>query len=482
MQKRTWTDAQRALENEFERVERKEKENSAKDGRKEKKVKLAIEKSTVIQVIRDVLSLPENVETPGTKQEHLLLEQIVCLMNFHNRKWMREIQVAFSYMQMIGDDIPGEAEIKLRVTLSELDEAKERGRIVDLRNYFCKLLRMCIPGEEQVLHDELEDFLNKYSVADARVEVLESAAYNVATSFQSAFYECKRSIRPRPVRVDCLSDESHRHRYPNLLDQYIKISTQISGRDSFRIGLAAEDSLFTRLYLNASLNRFLLEQWAYEWRARKALPVQVELVKSLESSGCQIISTLGRHINDGVVCYPEVVKEVLAETLQSAGGAERVLTSNVLERIGEQVCACQASALLPEFRNEHGTNEFMLKYPPLSCCLWWIVLTWCYLHKSTLPNDDARVHSSLTRPISKRSKIVVGGQQMSSLRRLFSTLFYSYQFVSPSVKRLHYHADHVAGVKKVVNDFVGMELKTASLHQLRSGVEKLIAGVVPAVR
>lgn len=63
---------------------------------------------------------------------------------------------------------------------------------------------------------------------------------------------------------------------------------------------------------------------------------------------------------------------------------------------------------------------------------------------------------------------------MSSLRRMFSTLFYSGQWRSTSVARLQSHSEHIAGIKKAVRDFVAVELKPASLAQLRSGMDKLL--------
>ena len=477
MNQRTWTDAQRALGNEFERVAFKEKADSLEEGREEKEVKLALESSTVVQAIRDLLSLPPNAEIPGTPEERALLEQILCLMNFRNRKWMREIQVALPYAEMVGNDIPKEAALKLRVTLDDAEDAKERSRSIELRNYFNSLVLMCVPKEERERHHDLLSTISKEKDDEdgVQVAVLDSGAYSVACLFQQEFYQRERLARPEPVSAESLSDDALRQRYLRTMTAYLQKSQNIPGRLCFSGTYKNNDSLFARLYVNAAFNRFLLEQWAYERRAREAFNLHVGIAAALEASAPKgLISLLRKHQNYGVIYYPGVVREVLAAELERAGGADEVLTANVLERIKSQALAGQASALSPEFEGEHSTNEWMLRAPELSYCIWWIVLTWCYLHESTLPDDDARIHSSSTKPITKRSKNVVGGQRMSSLRRMFSTLFYSGQWQSASVVRLQCHSEHIAGVKKAVRDFVAMELKPASLARLKSSVDEVL--------
>lgn len=477
MNQRTLADAQRALGEEFERVTYKEKAASLAEGREEKKVKLALEPSTVIQAIRDILSLAPDEEVPGTPEERLLLEQILCLMNFRNRKWMSEIQVALPHAEMVGNDIPKEAALKLRVTLDDAEDAKERSRSIELRNYFNGLVLMCVPREESERnHDLLSTISMEKDHADGvQVAVLESGAYSIACLFQQAFYQSERQARPEPVAAESLSDDALRQRYLRTMAAYLQISRNIPGRQCFSEKSKNTDSLFARIYVNAAFNRFLLEQWAYERRAREAFTVQVGIATSLEASAPKgLIPLLHKQQNYGVIYYPGVVREIFAKHLERAGGAEKVLTANVLERIKSQALAGQASALSPEFEGEHSTNEWMLKLPELSYCLWWIVLTWCYLHEIKLPDDDARVHSSSTKPITKRSKNIGGGQRMSSLRRMFSTLFYSGQWRSASVARLQSHSEHIAGIKKAVRDFVAVELKPASLAQLRSGMDKLL--------
>lgn len=477
MNQRTWTEVQRALDEEFERVALKEKADCLAEHRKEKEVKLVMEPSTVVQAIRDLLSLPPDTEIPGTQEERALLEKILCLMNFRNRKWMREIQVALPYAELVGNDIPKEAALKLRVTLDEAQDDKERIRSIELRNYFNRLVLMCVPQDERERHYDLLSAISqeKDGADGVHVPVLESGAYSVACIFQKEFYRCERQTRPEPVSVESLSDDALRERYLRTMMAYLQKVQTIPGRLCFSHAHQNNDSLFARIFVNAAFNRFLLEQWAYERRAREALSEQFEIAKALEVSAPQgLLPVLRRHQNYGVIYYPGVVREVLAAELARAGGADKVLTANVQERIKAQALAGQASALSPEFGGEHSTNEWMLTAPELSYCIWWIVLTWCYLHESALPDDDARVHSSSTKPITKRSKNVVGGQRMSSLRRMFSTLFYSGPWWPGSPLRLQCHSEHIAGIKKAVRDFVAMELKPTSLARLKSGVDEVL--------
>lgn len=478
MNQRTWTNAQCALDKEFERVAFKEKVDCHVEGREEKEIKLALDPATVDQAIRNILTLPPAAEIPGTAEERELLEGILCLMNFRNRKWMREIQVALPYAEMVGNDIPKEAALKLRVKLEDAEDAKERSRCIELRNYFNHLVLMCIPMEERNKHYDLLSKLSmeKDDAEGVYVAVLDSGAYNVACLFQDAFYRCKYLTRPEPISAESLTDEALRQRYLQTMETYLKKAESIPGRQHFRRTLKNSDSLFARLYVNAAFNRFLLEQWAYERRAREAFNVQIGIAAALEASVPQgLLPLIRKHKKYGEVNYPGLIREVLAKELEHAGGVDKVLTPNVLERIKSQVLAGQASALSPEFESEQSTNEWMLKSPENSYCIWWIVLTWCYLNESILPDDDARVHGSSIKPITRRSKNVVDGQRMSSLRRLFSTLFYSCPWQSVSVARFRCHSEHVADTKKAVRDFVSLELKPASLEQLRHGINGVLS-------
>ena len=103
---RTFCSIERALNDEFKRVER---------GYRNQEIKTAIEDSTVRKVIRDILSLPSHAKVPGTADEHRLLESVICLVSFHNRKWLSEIQVAIPYNRLTSKARSKDAQLKAKV-------------------------------------------------------------------------------------------------------------------------------------------------------------------------------------------------------------------------------------------------------------------------------------------------------------------------------------------------------------------------------
>lgn len=484
MKQRIWATAQRALDEEIERVMCKEKAESIREGREEKELKQAVEPSAVTNAIRDILSIPSGMRIPGTPEERELFEKIICLMNFRNRKWLREIQVALPYSEMVGVAIPKEAALKLRVTLDEAEAAEERTRCIDLRNYFIHLVQLCVPEDERTQHPSLliAETLETSMPGVQHVGVLESPAYSLACYYQQKFAQCERESRPEPIQPDTLTHDALAQRYQLAMDNFLKMAQAISGRGFIHGPVFNTDSLFSRILVNSAFNRFLLEQWGYQRRASDAYHTQLELAKVLETTAPQgLLHLIKKHNDSGEVNFLALLKEVLAPHLEKAGGADKVLTANVLQRIESQVIAGHNSALLPEFAGEWSTNEWMLRYPILSHCTWLIVLTWSYLNGSTLPDDDANVHSSTRKLITRRSQTVEQGQFMSSLRRIFSTIFYSFPWAPGLLRRLQHHFKYWSGIRAECCRFVASELKSIPISWLEFGYhESLNVGVTSA--
>jgi|GEM_PF-4704162 len=68
----TFSTIERALDDEFKRVEREYPNREIKTG---------VEESILRKVIREILSLPSHVKVPGTTLEHSLLESVICLVS-----------------------------------------------------------------------------------------------------------------------------------------------------------------------------------------------------------------------------------------------------------------------------------------------------------------------------------------------------------------------------------------------------------------
>lgn len=425
-----------------------------------------VEPTAVEQAIRDILSLDSVSPVPATEKEIELFSKIYCLMSSHNRKWLTESQIALPYAELIASEAPREAELKSRLHGGNDENESEPPKTgMLLRNYFLKLLSMCLPQAELDKYPHLLTlFDNGFS---GLTPVRESGAWYVLTYFQQSFFLVEQSVRPIPppgtTLVDLANPDYINGVHAQILSKLPEKVASSRWRAAISTTKSSSDSLFSRLLLNVALNRFILEQWAYVRRVKAAAPMQLGLVAELEKvAPAGIVSSLQNFRTEKGIDYAAFTKSLLAERLNGKSG---LFTPNMVARLDKQANAIIESASLEEFSGDVEINRTFLRIPEATTAMAWLALAWSYLHSGSYPDDNPDVHAPVARLISRRSPIVFNGQGMVSLRRLVSSLMTTYMWVHPSTERIRLHLRQVEAVRAFFVSELRVAFKQTSLAQ-----------------
>lgn len=460
---RTFSSIERALNDEFKRVEREYPNQE---------IKTAIEDSTVRKVIRDILTLPSNAKVPGTADEHRLLESVICLVSFHNRKWLSEIQVAIPYNRLTSKARPKDAQLKAKVPVrTVLNEDIDSVTLSDmqLRNYFLKWLWMCIPEPELEAFPHLLSLYNENEDAGETTDrlevVMESGAWMALSKCQHFVYAAER--KSRPPRVKNIRDHSNEE-IKDIQARIIASATQSVAESTWRSDLLqaqpSQDGLFARLLINAALNRFILENWAFEHRTLSVAEIHSGFLSELEKTApAGLAQILDEYRLNGKIRHSDLAKRVLQHSLSNHKSA--ALTASVVQVLDAQAEAVLASAALTEYSAEREVNFAFQSDPDASGAMIWLALAWIYLNGKTLPDDNPALHAAGFRPVSRRARATQIGQNMVSLRRVLSSLLLNHHHELPSAERSIQHAHWVNNVRSIVIRTLLENFKQATLSQ-----------------
>ncbi|MGJ7515150.1 hypothetical protein ACSFE6_12540 [Pseudomonas baetica] len=436
-----------------------------------------MEPLALTQAIVDILSLDSKSAIPGTEGELRLLDRLYCLMSMKNRKWLTESHVSLPYAQMTSSDGPREAELKSRLYgIEERDKPATQSNGaptgIELRNYFFQLLKKCLSEQELASFPHLLTlFDNSFSNKEG-MPVLELRAWSTLTLFQQLILRAERQARPLPPKgltlEQAATPEYIEPIHAKIRDELPRLIATSTWRTVVDGKSENTDSLFVRLGLNAAVNRFVLEQWAYSRRVHAAGQIQISLVKELEKTAAagfiQLLTDDLANL-DGRIDYPKLVQSLLGTALTERG---ITITSNLYKRIGAQVDHILQSCELEEFKGDEEMNWALSSYPELTKALGYLALAWSHACNGRFPEDDPGIHAAVTRLISSRSPLVISGQHMVSLRRLISTLMNTQVFCFPSAYRIEKHIEHVVYVRRFLIDEILGTFKTASLEQWNS--------------
>lgn len=466
---RTFSTIERALGDEFNRVRREY------PGRE---IKTAVEDGIVRKVIREILSLPPNAKVPGTPLEHSLLESVICLVSFHNRKWLTEIQVAIPYSRLTSKVRPKDARLKAKVPVRPVpNEGVAPFMLSDmqLRNYFLKWLLMCVPKSELKVFPHLLSLFNQNEDAaettDRLEVVMESGAWEVLSKCQKFVYASEKKARPakkKRKRVQSYSSEDIKSIQAKIL-----ASTTLSVAESvWRADLLktspSQDGLFAKLLINAALNRFILENWAFEERSLSVAEIHSGFLSELEKSAPEgLIQILSEHRFEGKIRHRDLALRLLPYSLSNHKSG---LTTTVVEALDAQSEAVLASAALREYETEIEVNRIFSLDTEISRAMIWLALAWIYLNGKTLPNDNPTLHATGFRPVSRRARTTQIGQNMVSLRRVLSSLLLNHHHKHPSAERSALHVKWVIDVRNIVIRTLLENFKQATLSQWDSAL------------
>lgn len=465
---RTFNAIERALNAEFKRVER---ENPSQE------LKMAIETSTIRKVIRDILSLPPLAKVPGTADEHRILEQVICLVSFYNRKWLSEIQVAIPHSRFTSKTRPSEAKLKSKVPLrtKPVGDRAPAMSDIELRNYFLHLLLTCVPEEERKAFPHLLSLYNSNEdtseTADKLQVVMESGAWLVLSKCQGHIYDAERGSRPRPRPESQTPRHSIRdfslEEIQSIHEEILESMSHSVPRSRWYSDLIAttpsQDGLFAKLLINAALNRFILENWAFEHRTHAVADVHRDFLSELEQTVPQgLLGILDDYRLNGEICHGALAKYVLKGSMSKRTNA---LTDSVMKALNAQAEAVLASASNAEYGAEVEVNHAILRSHELSRAMIWLALAWIYLNDRRLPDDNPNLHVTGFRPISRRARATEIGQNMVSLRRVLSTLMLGHHYDYPSAARSILHARWVINVRRILIRTLLGNFKQAALSK-----------------
>lgn len=441
-----------------------------------------IEPKGVRKAIRDILSLPPSMKLPGSIQEHEIFEKIVLLMSIKSRKWLSEAQVAFPYKEMLLSKDVTDAELKSRVwdrEIYELEDEIKKQRLIAigdhliLREYFMNLLDKCILDDERKKYPHLLTLVNTTPEnLNEQGEIksgIDASAWYLFRYCNEVIRSLEKNSRIMPKTQDInelLDDNNATEQNAKQLHLFQSKVDDGPWKKWMKLTTPSQDSLFARLFVHACLNRMMLEIWAFERRSKQALLIQEAMVKKLETTIPKgIVPLLKQHTKTGSLDHKGFIQDAFDLHTSDEVNLLKTLTPNVLERINEQVKAVMESSLSNEFSGEVEVNLIMNKLSVPAQALLWLGFTWSYFHNSKLVNDDPRIHSPELAPISRRSKLVQDGQGMVTLRRFLVTLLNSYQWYSPSVKRLLQHESYFSTVRRRILRVFEQDFKPTTLAE-----------------
>ncbi|WP_122665909.1 hypothetical protein [Pseudomonas viridiflava] len=466
---RTFSTIERALDDEFKRVER-EYPN--------REIKTAVEDGIVRKVIREILSLPPHAKVPGTTLEHSLLESVICLVSFHNRKWLSEIQVAIPYSRLISTVRPKDARLKAKVPIRTVpNEGVAPFMLSDmqLRNYFLKWLLMCVPKSELRVFPHLLSLFNQNEDAaettDRLEVVMESGAWEVLGKCQKFVYSSEKKARPakkKRKKVQNYSSEDIKTIHAKIIESTTRSVAESTWRTDLRNTPPSHDGLFAKLLINTALNRFILENWAYEERSLSVAEIHSGFLSELEKSAPEgLTQMLSGYRTEGVTRHRDLASRILSYSLSNHKSG---LTPTVVEALDAQSEAVLASAALREYEAEGEVNRSFSLDIEISRAMIWLALAWIYLNDKTLPNENPTLHATGFRPVSRRARATQIGQNMVSLRRLLSSLLLNHHHKHPSAERSALHARWVIDVRNIVIRTLLENFKQATLSQWDSAL------------
>lgn len=455
----------------------------AKDALAKFKAADGVETRTLREAICDILSLPAGPVASDEEME--IFGMLFCIMNFESNKWRSICQVALPYDQLIGKADPREDSLKSRVGLPAFDNSNQAvakgltGPTLQMkwRRHFLDLASMCIPIEERKRYPHLLTLVDSHVAGTDQPPSnhssgVDAAAWCVA-NYLSAALQMERGKANQGFRVTVSTPldvlEAHYHstleRFQALIDEYLPV-TVISKTPP------STDSLFSKLLVNAALNRHYLETQAFQKRLAELLGMQVEIFTEIsETAPHGLDHAISETCRGSEIDYPAFVNLVLGRTIAEKG---RTMTTGVLARIDKQADAVIASARGDHFVNEWQMNDFLVGYPRRAKGLLWIMLTWCYQHESRILNENPSVNKVENTVVSTRSKLILGSQDMSTLRRMLATPAFSLQWEEPSPRRLEMYARQNAAIRMLSQRKLAESLKGASLAQWEAAARQFI--------
>lgn len=437
--------------------------------------------SALPDFVRHILSLEQSPVVEVEVKE--ICWMLHCLMHRESRKWLSVAQVSLPYQERIGAKTVSQAKLKSRVGASVLGNQdikvghSKSFEQMQLRRRFLDFLVKCIPSDERERYPFLLKLTDSQVVGTNKAPNNEStgvdvAAWNVVNYLSTALLmergKANRGFKLTPeTPLDAL--ELHyqgvRRRLEQLVDDY-------PAMQAFETADPSEDSLFAQMAVQAAANRHYLESEAFKNRTTDLLDMQIKVVTELEECAADgLDDPLDEAWENSQIDWLAFVSEVLAPTMRQPTNP---MTESVQATISAQIEVILASARFDHFANEWQMNAFLTDEPLRAKAMLWVLLTWCYQHDYEIANEDPHIQKSKVPVVTTKSKVHTSSQVLSTLRRMLSTLAFSYQWEAPSARRLALYATQNVAIREIVQRKLDERLKRATLSQWEAAARKIL--------
>lgn len=415
--------------------------------------------------IRDILCLPDTAPIEATAEELRLFGKVYCLMSLHNAKWLSVAQVG-SPVDAEGNE--REAVHRLISRIPEATEAERRHNPMAEHNEFVGWLYACIPESERITFDGLLRLINASegigtAMPSGLLPVMEAGGWYAVRACQDEVYRIPGCIKRRHAVPEgqFTSEDIEAQDITDRLAQFEGAMRTLPWRHLPAPHDVSPTSLFTRLLLHASFNRFLCVELGMDRVAKASAQLQHDVLKALtEARYASIGELIQRFQRPHGVDHLAMVSEALRNTVESAG---RRLTPTLVRNIDEQADHILASCGRSEFIKDTVSRNLMAD-PVATKAVAWLLLTQAALTEATVFNEDPDVHAAQVRVISQRSALETHGHAMLLRRKAVSSILVSRQAHALSIRRWQQQAEYAQTVRLRCRDVLHRTFSAASVQ------------------
>lgn len=414
--------------------------------------------------IRKILALPDVAPIEATAGELRVFEKLYCLMSIQNPKWRSVAQVD---SPVDGEGVESDALHRLMSRLPEAQGAGDQDNPMAEHNEFVQWLYACVPEPERVSFDGLLRPINASerigtATPSGLLPVMEAGGWYAVQACQNDVYRLPGLIKRRHAvpAGHFTSEDIEAQDVTERLFKFDQAMLKLSWLHLPSPHDVPRTSLFARLLLQVSLNRFLCVELGMDRLAITSTKLQVDVLQALSGAGYASIGELIQRFQraDGVDHLAMVNYALLG-----AAESNRRVTPILGQKIDKQVELILASCSRSEFAEE-TTSENLMRDPVATRAVAWLLLTQASLTGATVLSEDPSVHTAQVRLISQRSTLATHGQAMMLRRKAISSILVSKQVDSLSIRRLRQQADYAQAIRLRCRNVLLRAFRSTGVH------------------
>lgn len=400
-----------------------------------------------ISAIRRILALPDNAPVEATTDELRVFEKLYCLMSMKNPKWRSVGQVE---SPLDGGEGESDAIHRLMSRLPKAQDADDQDNPMNEHNEFVQWLYACVPEPERISFNGLLRPINASerlgtTTASGLLPVTEAGGWHAVKACQDEIYHIAGRIKRRHAVPEgrFTPEDVEAQDITERLFQFDAVMLELPWLHLPSPHDVPRTSLFARLLLRVSFNRFLCVELGMDRLAIASAKLQSDVLQVLTDAGYASIGDLIRRFQcAGGVDHLAMVNHA---RLGSADSKRRV-TPTLGQIIDKQAELILESCSRSEFEGDTVSANLM-RDPVATKAVAWLLLTQAALTGAKILSEDPSVHTAKVRLISQRSALATRGQAMMLRRRAISSILVSGQVHSLSIRRLRQQVDYAQAIR-----------------------------------